>query len=99
MICLRFVVEPELRAHVALLTVAQDIAEWTWSQVDLTRQILRLRFRHRESFVEMLHKSGQEVISGSQVGDAVHAQRLHQAVLQRAIGAFHPTLGLAGVRT
>jgi hypothetical protein len=51
------VVEAELRAHVALLAVAQDIAEATWSHVHLTMQILRLRCPPGESLVETLHKS------------------------------------------
>src|SRR3954463_5484361 len=62
-------------------------------------EIQSLGGRSGELAIVALKKARQKRIGGFTVADARQPQLLDQTVLQGRMSAFHPPLGLAGVRT
>ena len=88
----------QLRTNVALLSVAQDVADPAGSAPQLAMQIVGPRSTYGEAFVEARDEAWQERVAGFDGADVSQAQLLHEPVLQRTVGPFHAALGLAGVR-
>ena len=55
----------ELSADVALLSMAENIGQARWRQVQLALKVFELRRRHGEAFVEALDKAWKEGVGSS----------------------------------
>jgi len=81
-------VEAELRAHIALLAMAQDVAETACCNIKWPVHVLRLRRRNGEALVEASKEARKESIAGIDVTDAGQA---HGAMGRRVQTSCLPT--------
>jgi hypothetical protein len=87
----------ELIADMALLAVTQHVVEPVRFHAECLMEVSGLVWPHGEALVEAAYEAGHEGVARIDRGNVLDPQFLHQPILQGAVRAFDPALGLAGV--